>query len=170
MVTLENSYWSETEHTIDTLPYVGHLVLHSFSETSFGELDQLYAASIMTESASTFIKTAKIDTDPDLDRVTFTLRLEAQSDLNALRLLSIAAIEAWQDVGNDAEDLELVAAHLAYAPELATAEEPDDLLAITDTLFLADRLDLEEFDETTDELRQVDHREVFYKARSASLE
>lgn len=170
MIKVENPHWNELEHSVFVMPYVGHIVLHSFSEQEFSPIDQQIAAACLTESVTTFVRAAELDADPDLDRVTFTFRMEAESDTDALRLLTICALDAWMSCGKDPEDLELVGAHLVYEPELQVAQEIDPSAQITDMDFTAERLDLRLLDEETDELRSVEPREIFYKARAACTE
>lgn len=170
MIKVENVHWNELEHDRFAMPYAGYLVLYSFSEEQFSEIDQQLAAACLTESATTFVRTALLDSDPDLDRVIIDLRMEASSDADALRLLSICALEAWMSCGKDATDLELVAAHLAYEPELEEAQKHDSEVTISDMTFFAERLDLSIFDEETSELRPTEPREIFYKARAACTE
>lgn len=167
MVKAENAHWNELEHDRFAMPYAGYLVLHSFSEEPFSEIDQQLAAACLTETATTFVKTAVLDSDQTLDRVIVELRLEAGSDADALRLLSLCALEAWISCGKDATDLELVAAHLAYEPELEEAQKHDSDVTISDMDFLAERLDLSIFDEETSELCPAEPQEIFYKARAA---
>jgi len=169
MVRLENSHWQEIEHNCFALPYAGYLVVHPLSQEPFSELDQELAATALTETARTHIRRVELASD-DLDRAHFTVRLEAESDVDALRLLSVSALEAWASCGKDPDDLELVAIHLAYEPELPDIAADELTLVISDPDYTAERLELLQFDEITDELRPVEPREIFYKARAASSE
>lgn len=168
MIKAENARWNDVEHSQFVMPYAGYLVLHSVSGDAFTPQEQLASADYLTGAITTSVRMAEVDADPELDRATFLLEFEADSDIDALRQLSILGIEAWMEARKDASDLEFVAAHLAYLPELQEAAGTDNasFQAVRDMEYLADRLSLIAMGDEGDFCIREPH-EIFYEAHAA---
>jgi hypothetical protein len=166
MVEVENRHWKTIEHSPFAMPYAGQIIVHSFSGEELSETEQVQAAAHLSESGDG-LRTITLDTDEFLPRFTLTLRMEAESDKDAVKRLCGAAIDGWAAVGKDTDDLELVEAHLVYEPELKADRETDASADISDAHYTVEDLELPELDDFGSPVR-LEVREVFYRAREAT--
>lgn len=160
VIKVESQHWHEVQHSVFVMPYVGYLVVNSLSNESYTPIEQLLGGSFLTDGPSSHVRVAEIDTD-ELDRPTFKLEFEAESDVDALRLLCHLGLEAWMEADKDPSDLEFVAAHIAYLPELQPTG--DD---ISEPDYLADRLTLVRMDDEG-EMQLLQPHQIFYDAQGS---
>ena len=164
MVELQNRHWSEVEHTQFMLPYEAMLILHAFSGQTMTEAEQRTAAERLTDSVGTAIFSVAVDADPDLPRTTWTLKFEALDDRQAITHLSQSVIAAWEEAGNDIEDLEFVEAHLVYGPQLQADRVNSPEADVADAKYHLDELELPALDDFG-EPKTIEVRQIFDKSR-----
>lgn len=165
MVQLENRHWGEVVHSPFTMLYAGLLVVRSFSGEELTGDQQRVAAVSLTDTVSTGIQRVTVDTDPFLPtRTILTLRLEAESDLDALHCLCVSAIESWTLTGHEPTDLEFVEAHLAYEPQLQKDQGDDPSADISDAHYLVEEIELPELD-VFDNALTTEASDIFYRVR-----
>lgn len=166
MVEVENRHWQTIEHSPFAMPFAGQIIVHSFSGEELTEAEQVKAVAHLSRSKDN-LRIIKLDTDEFLSSFTLTLRMEAESDKDAIQHLCEAAIKSWGAVGKEPDDLEFVEAHLVYEPELEEDRKKDPSLDIDSPKYTFEIRELPEVDDFGLPLK-LDGREVFCEARQAA--
>lgn len=163
MIVVEKRQRETDNQNLFAMPYVGQLVVSSFSGIELNENEQLIVANKLSKSDQR-IKTTLLDSDEFLPKYILTLFMEAEGDREALQCLCNAAINGWLSVCEKADDLEFVESHLVYEPILVTDHNNDPSIDISSPKYTIEDLELPELDVFGDPV-VIEAREVFYRAR-----
>jgi SepF-like predicted cell division protein (DUF552 family) len=169
MVHVENTHWNDAEHSPFLAPYAALLVVNDITGPDIDETEQRIIASILTRDVETHIAEAEVDFRPESGFIMIGAKVEGEDTASALDVLSHDLLEAIREAGHDPETIELVAAHIAYEPELLEAQKqaPEGTVLIDDLRFMRgpnDPIPLFTINDLGEQMSTT-APEVFYKAR-----